>query len=167
MILTIALETTDWSIPTPYNITWILSLFYAMFPSQPIILSSLYIYVSDPGFHLPSGFMRCISYIPSSTAINGLDVKKYGNVECINNVMWRSKLGKYMLWSSTYGSMSWYFSVSLTTRPDYLTMNGVIRLLYMLGTYMALLNTSTYTFAVYLHVCWTAMSTIDTFYKFR
>ena len=59
--------------------------------------------------------------------------------------------------------MAWIFDVSFTTRPDYLMMNGVISMLFMLGTDRELLIISMYTFNVYWHVYKTATSTIDTY----
>ena len=41
--------------------------------------------------------MSYISYVPSSVAIDGLDVDKYDDTQCRKNVMRFSKLEKYML----------------------------------------------------------------------
>ena len=54
-----------------------------------------------------------------------------------------SNLGKYMMWSSTDGSMTWIYLVSLTTRTAYLIMNSGIKLLYIIGTDREFLNTIT------------------------
>ena len=64
-----------------------MSLFSVMFTYQSIILSSLLVYASDPGFLIPSRFMSYISSVTSSVTSDGLDVDKYDNISCRNNVM--------------------------------------------------------------------------------
>ena len=87
MLLIIALETTNLSSSASSNMTCILSRLSLIFPSQSIILSSVFVYESDPGFHLTSGVVSYITSVPSSVTIDGLDVGGYDNTPCRNNVM--------------------------------------------------------------------------------
>ena len=93
VLIIIALETNFWSRPTSFNIIFILYCLSVMFPSQFIIIYSLFVYAYYPGFHITSGFVRYISYVPSIVASNGLEVRKSENKPCRKNLMRRSKLG--------------------------------------------------------------------------
>ena len=152
VLLIITIETTYWSRFMSSNMNWILYRFSAIAPSQPIIICSLFAYAYDTGFHLYYGIIRYISYVPSRVTSNDLDVENYNNTPYINKVIQMLNLGKYMLWSSTDGSMAYIFDVSLTTGPDSIMMNNGISLFSMIGTDREFLNTSTYTFDVYWHV---------------
>ena len=163
MLLIISLKTIDLSSSMSSNIIWILSWFYVIFTSQSIMISSLFAYAYHPWFHIPYGVMIYISYVTSSSISYGLDFRKYENTPCRNKVMRMSKLVKYMLWSSTYGSMAWSFAMSLTTRPDSIMMNNIMSLLWIIGTDKELLNMSMYRFSVYCHVYWTSVCNINTF----
>ena len=143
VILIIAIEMTNWSRSTPSNITWTMSRFYVIFTYQYIIISSLFVHAFDPGFHIPSSVMRYISSFAANVASDGFDNGNYKNTPRRNNVMHMSKSGKYILWSSTDGSMAWIFVVSLTIRPTSLMMNGIIGLLYLVDTDKELPKTST------------------------
>ena len=161
VILIISLDTTDWSSYTSSKLTCILYNFSVIFPSQFIMHSLLFVYASVPVLRLSSDVIEYISYVTSSVVSDALYVKKYESIPFRNNVMRMSNLGKYMLWSSTYGSMACISDVYLTNIPVYLSMSGGVRLLSMLGTDRSFLNMSIHKFSVYWHVYWTYAFTID------
>ena len=63
-----------------------------------------------------------------SVSTLGFDVEKYENTSHKDNNILNFSSGKYIEWSSTNGSSTYIFGVSLITIPASLIMNGVIRL---------------------------------------